>query len=464
MHPRDALMRRHVDRGGRIAAASLAIACTSVSWIRWRNFWGGNFDLTVFDQGAYLLSRGHAPEISLLGRDLFSDHLSPVMLLFAVPYRIVPTAFWLFLVQGLCLGLTVIPVRALARDVGVDERLATVLVALSPPLAAAALFEFHPATMAVPFIAWALLGARRGDARLTLLAAIAVLACRADLGWVLVAVAFVGERRTRRRLLVVGLGGLAAGSLIPALLGSPGSWTPHYGHLGSGPADFALHPWRLVTKGFGRDPVLTLFWWLLPAGFLTVYRPRWLIAVVAAGFPVLLSRWPGTQLPWFHYGAPFVPLVLGGALDALRVRHDDAADTPPIHRRPPIALAGLAAAALLSGPLSPRAPDPLELRYTLRRDESADWERAIAAVRSDDAVAAIGPALGHLAHRDDAFLFPQPFERADGVPAPGLERDPSPRDAAEIDIVIVLPRDEGRARSFGFVHQIPVDGLYVARR
>src|SRR5205823_6634309 len=93
----EVVLRRNVDGGGLIAAAGLALVCTAASWIRWANYWGGNFDLTVFDQSAYRMSRGHSPHVSLLGRDLFSDHLSPVMALFAVPYRIVPTVFWLFL-------------------------------------------------------------------------------------------------------------------------------------------------------------------------------------------------------------------------------------------------------------------------------------------------------------------------------------------------------------------------------
>src|SRR4051794_23989692 len=189
------------------------------------------------------MSRGHAPEISLLGRDLFSDHLSPVMLLFAIPYRIVPTVFWLFLAQGICLGLTVLPMRALARDLDVDQRLATFLVVVSAPLAAAAMFEFHPATMGVPFLAWALLGAVRGDRRLVMLASIAALICRADLGWVLASTAIVARREARRPLLLLGVGGVIAGSIIPGLLGNPGTWVPYYGHLGSSPVDFALHPW-----------------------------------------------------------------------------------------------------------------------------------------------------------------------------------------------------------------------------
>jgi uncharacterized membrane protein len=451
------------DRGGLIAAAALAIVWVAVEYIRWRNYWAGGFDVGVFDQGAYHLAHGQAPVISLLDRDLFSDHLSPVMLLFALPYRIVPTVFWLYLAQGICVGLTVLPMRALARDLGVDRRVATVLVVLSAPLAAAAMFDFHPATMGVPFLAWALLGARRGDRRLVILASVAALICRADLGWVLASTAIVARKEVRRPLLLLGLGGVIAGSVIPGLLGNPGTWIPYYGPLGSSPVDFALHPWRLVTQGFGRDPLATFLTWLLPVGFLIVLKPRWLLTVAIAGFPVLFSRWAGTQLPWFHYGAPVVPLVIGGALEALAPSRATAS-SPSSFRAPVVVIAGAVVAALMIGPLSPRAPDSVRLTAVIRKDAAVDYSTAIAAVRDDDAVAGTNRALSHLMHRDGAYLFPLPFTTITGTYPGGLETPPNADHAADVDIVIVDPADADAARAQGFTEAIPVRGLYVARR
>jgi uncharacterized membrane protein len=448
------------DRGGLVAAAGLAVVCTGVSWLRWKNYWAGGFDVGVFDQGAWLMSRGHAPEISLLGRDLFSDHLSPVMVLFALPYRIAPTVFWLFLAQGVCLGLTVLPMRALARDLGVDQRLATLLVVISAPLGAAAMFEFHPNTMAVPFLAWALLGARRGDVRLTVLASLAVLVCRADLGWVLASTAIVARGRTWRPLVALGLGGMIAGSVIPGILGNPGTWVPYYSHLGSGPIDLALHPWRLVTEGLGRDSVSTYFTWLLPVGLVVVFRPRWLLAIAIAGFPVLFSRWAGTQLPWFHYGAPFVPLVIGGALEAIASKNG----ALPIYRSPAVVIGGAIVGALLFGPLAPRAPDSVRLWSVVRPDPAFDYGSAVDSVRSDDSVSTTNRALSHLMHRDHAYLFPLPFTPISGTYPAGLETPPSEPDAQDVDVVILESKDEAAARDEGFSTSLPVRGLYVARR
>lgn len=464
MRLRDPRIAGRADRGGLIAATVFAVVCVTVEYVRWRNFWAGGFDVGVFDQGAYQLAHGHAPVISLLDRDLFSDHLSPVMFLFALPYRIVPTVFWLFLAQSLCLGLTVLPLRAMARDVGVDQRVATVLVVLSAPLAAAAMFEFHPATMGVPFIAWALLGARRGDRRLVVVASVAALICRADLGWVLASMAIVARKETRRPLVALGVAGVIAGSVIPGLLGNPGTWVPYYGHLGSSPVDFALHPWRLVTRGVGLDPLATFFTWLLPVGFLVAWKPRWLVTIAVAGFPVLFSRWAGTQLPWFHYGAPVVPLVIGGALVALAPVPEELAEHRALYRSPALAIGGVVAAALLVGPLSPRAPDSVRLTEVVRTSPDADYAAAMAAVGSHDAVAGTNPALSHLMHRDGAYLFPLPFTTIHGTYPGGLETPPNAREAADVDIVIVEPEDADAARAQGFTKVVPVRGLYVARR
>jgi uncharacterized membrane protein len=42
------------------------------------------YDMGIFDQGVWLLSRFHAPFVTVMGRDLFGDHTSFILLL-AVP-------------------------------------------------------------------------------------------------------------------------------------------------------------------------------------------------------------------------------------------------------------------------------------------------------------------------------------------------------------------------------------------
>ncbi|TML88767.1 MAG: DUF2079 domain-containing protein [Actinobacteria bacterium] len=447
------------DRRGLVAAGVLAATFFTVSWLRHVHFWSGGFDLGVFDQGAWLLSRGRAPDISLIQRNLFSDHLSPVLILFAAPYRLIASPAWLLGAQAICLGVTVLPLRALARDEGVPRGLATLAVALSAPLAAAAVFDFHPSTLATPFVAWCLLGARRGDRRLMTWAALAVVACRADLGCVLIGIAIVAAPDVRRRLLVLGALAVAAGAVVPDLLGNPGTWKPYYGHLGASPVDAALHPWRAVRALLSQDPLDSLVYWLLPVGFLPVLRARWLAAIVVAGLPVLLSRWAGTHLPWFHYGAPLVPLVVGGAIAAL------ATSRLPQGSLRGLLGAGAVVAAAISGPLSPDAPASVQVWQVVRASgRSSAVAAALKAVPPGGVVSALNQPLAHLMQRHQAYLFPLPFAAPRDTYPGGLAPAPSRRNAAAVDVVIARVQDRARLEALHFGKVRRIGDFVVASR
>jgi uncharacterized membrane protein len=334
--------------------------------------------------------------------------------------------------------------------------LATAAVALNATLAAAAVFDFHPSTLAVPAIAWALLSARRGDTRSCTVAALLVILCRADLAWVLLGIAVVALPGPRRRLIVMTPLALAAGMLTPAMAGARGTWEVHYGHLGSNAIDAALHPWRAASALASPDALSTLLFWLLPVALLPLLRPRWLLAVVVAGLPILLSRWAGTHLPYFHYGAPIAPLAVGGALHVLAVRRE-------LGSRGPVLLVGGAVTALaLMSPLSAAAPDSLRLWRVLRPDGAARSAAAVAAVPDDEPVAATPRVLAHLAHRREAWLFPAPFRPL--KPA-AIGPEPSRRRAERVRTVVVDASRCRLAETLGFVvTTIAPDRLCLGRR
>lgn len=432
--------RRRPDRAGLILAITLGAAFTALGSIRYANWWAGAIDLGVFDQGIWLMSRGMAPEVTINGRNLFADHLSPVAVVFVPFYRAWATPYWLFLAQGAALGATVLPLRAIARDLGTPPWVATAAVALGTPLAAAAMFEFHPATLAVPFVAWTALEVRRDAIGRATIAAVLVLCCRAELAWVLVGLAFVAAPALRRRLVALGLVGVISGFTIPALLGARGTFTVHFGHLGAGPADALTHPWRILAALASADTATKLIILLLPVAGFTFLKARWAAATMVASLPILLSQWPGTSLPWFHYWAPMYPLAVAGALVAL------ADPDRPSWVRPQVMLAGGVVSVLLMSPLSPRAPDSVGLQALT--EYRGDRAAAAAEVEPGDAVVASNRVLAHLTHRREAWLFPVPY--APTEPAE-LGADPSEAAAARVDIVIVEGPDVERARSLGLI-------------
>jgi uncharacterized membrane protein len=440
-----------VDRAGWIAGAALAAVLTLVGWIRHRNGWSGALDLGIFDQGVWLLSRGLAPEVTINGRNLFADHLSPVLVLFAPLYRLVASPMWLVAAQAASIGIGVPAIRRFAANRGVDRTAPTVAWVLAAPLLAAAVFDAHPSTMAVGPLAWLLVALDGPNRRPVLLAAAAVLFCRADLGWIVASTAIVAPARFRRDLVVVGLFGVALGWLVPGTLGTEATFPVHYGQLGESPFDALTHPWRVLTALNAAD-LRTYALWLMAGGFLTVGAPRWAITVAVAGLPVLLSDWPGTESPWFHYGAPMVPLVLAGAIVTL--------SSGATWARPRYLVAGAAAAALLASPLSPKASGASSLYEIASPRVGSELDRALAAVDGDEPVAAVNRVLAHLAHREQAYGWPIPFRDTSLSILYGGEN----RDAADaIHVVIAEDADRDELEALGFEVE-DIGHLVIGRR
>ena len=208
-----------------------------------------------------------------------------------------------------------------------------------------------------------------------------------------------------------------------------------------------------------RDSFETLVYWLLPVGFLPVLRPRWLAAIVVAGLPFLVSRWAGTHLPWFHYGAPLVPLVIGGAIAALRTRRVREASLRAVLG------AGAVVAAAFTGPLSPRAPTSVQAWQVVRTtDRSAAVAATLESVPAGGAVSALNQPLAHLMQRHRAYLFPLPFVAPRDTYPGGLAPGPSTCAAADVGVVIARVQDRARLEELQFSSMQRIGDFVVARR
>jgi hypothetical protein len=223
--------------------------------------------------------------------------------------------------------------------------------------------------------------------------------------------------------------------------------------------DAALHPWRIVTQ-LGSSMAIAMLWFMA-AGLVVLRRPRWVLAVLIAGLPVLLSQWKGTSLPWYHYGAPIAPIAIAGTLvglDAIADRSDTWS------RRFRAAWWGSALLVLaLASPLSPAAPESNRVWTVAFTDGGRDLDGALALVEPDDAVSADQRALPHVSQRELVYLYPIPFAPAPDFFPPGSEPDLDRYDDDAVDVVIAPA---------GFEHLAPerfevvarVDGYVVLRR
>jgi uncharacterized membrane protein len=432
------------DRTSLAIAAALAVAVFALAWYRHASFRSSTLDLAVFDQAIWKLANFQAPQVTTIGWNAFADHLSPVLLLFVPFYWVAPTPLWLFAAQGLALGAGYLALRPALDAAGAPRPVTAALgvsYLLSPLLWNAGLFDFHPTTLAVPFLLAGITCALT-DRRAGLVACCAaVLFLRDDLGPAVAVMALIGTGRPAARAasglrLRLGLAGaglcwLAIGNAFGKAFGVDRHWTYHYGYLGSSPVDAVLHPVRsavrLAEGLWLADNLFLAVAFLAPLLFLPLLKPKWLLAAGFLILPLLASA--GTQFhsPKFHSGAPVLPFLLvaaGAAMGRLghRVRSS--------HLNT-LLVGGAVVGFLLIGP-------PATRMLTGPAPDAAQARAALELVRPDDGVVAGTSTGAHLAQRDQLLMYPYPFYALEPqIPLSARARRVDAATAATIDVVIL---------------------------
>jgi len=145
-------------------------------------------DLANFDQAIWGTIQGSL----LLNTDVFdmptsrlAMHFDPIQLIFVPLYLIYPSFGWLTGGQALALSITAWPVYVLASRSFESEKTGLIwaLIFLANPfLLNAGAWDFHPITLAVPFVALGFLALDSRNFKLMLFCALVILLCKEHLG------------------------------------------------------------------------------------------------------------------------------------------------------------------------------------------------------------------------------------------------------------------------------------------
>lgn len=331
MHESERQRRRSVLALSLLVAATLFY--TAVNLHRLGEFRSLEWDLSIFGQGTYLLSRGETPFVSIRGLHLFGDHASYVQLLLA-------PAFWLWrdvralvVVQSLALFGCGLLLWREAR-----ERLEPVLALL-----VLAAFLLHPATqwswleyyepdaIALPCLVAAYRALGSGRTRTTLLWAAGALITKENVAATVFTLGLYGLATGKRRpgawLCLVSAAYLAVvmGFAFPHF--NPGQGFTYadrfYGYYGASMNDalrWLIRPEHLLQRFTRPDGVRYLVELLAPLAFLPALAPLTLMA--AAQLPLnLVGSWPYAQQIRYHYSLlvlPFLFMALARALQRLQ--------------------------------------------------------------------------------------------------------------------------------------------------
>jgi len=372
------------------------------------------FDLAIFDQGMWLASHFHEPFVTVMGRNLFGDHTSFVLLLVAPFYRLFPEPQGLLVLQTLLLAGPAVPIYLLARKYIKSTLIATSLVAtylLNPLVQQGNLNQFHPEAFQVLFISLAIFAAIENKSALLVLMVVLSLMVKEDAALLVIPLGvWVAIRRDRRLGMSIVVGSVlwamvANWLIIPWLLGSSSIYTSRIPFGGvSGLFGTLFHrPGQLWSYLVSQGRPFYLLQLGCTVGFAFLFSPEIALIGVLVVAEIIVSNDPYMHQILYQYSMPLAPVLVLGTLYAIAKQTHG-------WRRDALATVALSA-AILSCALWGYAP------FSANK-VGAGWVptrsiKALAYVEkglpANAVVAAWYPLVPHIDHRDQVYVWPTPF-------------------------------------------------------
>jgi uncharacterized membrane protein len=412
-----------------------------------------SYDSALYDQGMWLLSRFDAPFVTLMGRNLFGDHTSFVLVFLVPLYWIAPGAWIMFTAQSAAIAAGAIPVFLYARKRLGSEWLALIgagTYLLHPAVGWTNLENFHPDAFLGVFVGFAIYAALERKWRLYAVFVVLSLLVKEDVSLVIVPLGiWVALRRDRRIGLLTVFGSVAFMAvamllIMRSLIGVPtrNGWRIPFGGP-RGLVDTAItNPGQLVEhlRSDGRP------WYLVqmtaPFAWLFARLPDVAMISALVLFTNVLSTFAYQYQIEFHYSLVAVPALAIGTVYAVGAMRDHAVSIRGHRRVVPtryVAMAVLAAASMAAAYLW--APMPLGRTPTWYGNPDNTFAQAARElfdeIPADAVVSAQYQLTPHLAHREQIYQFPVPFRVLLYGPDPSMEGQRLDDRADQVDYVML---------------------------
>src|SRR5205085_2753024 len=266
--------------------------------------------------------------VTIMGRHLFGDHTSFILLPLVPVYWVLPSAKVLLFAQAAALGGAAVPTFLLAREKLRSEWLATGLACaylLHPAVAFINLEQFHPDAFEPILIQFALWFMARKRWLGFLLCCGAALLVKEDVALLIfplgLYVALRHDRRVGAVTCAMALVMISAALwwILPMYngVGSLNSWRVPFGGIGGLVKTFILHPGEVIT--YATEKPRTWYVWQMFSGvaFLPLLDLRMLAVMVPALATNVLSTFLYQYDIHYHYGTMVVAMVIAGTIFAV---------------------------------------------------------------------------------------------------------------------------------------------------
>jgi uncharacterized membrane protein len=407
---------------------------------RHNNFYTFDYDLGIFDQAIWLLSRGSS-FITIRGLEVFGHHANLGFVLLVPFYWLGAGANFLnvLMVAGVTAGA--IPIHHYSRQLLNNAWQALVL-----PLAYLAHFAtswivnetFHPEVLAIAPLFAAFVDSTREQWKPYVIWLIAAGIWKEDVSLAILMIGVIVAIRGHRRIGLITAGAglayflLATRVMIPAFSNGGAFYDGFFGEIGSGVFEVIFNAIRrpsLVINAFTSHDALGYVRDLLfPYSFVPLIAPTALLIGLPQFAINMLSVHGLSANVQVHYVAmPLVAATLALVEGIARIKR-------PGWRR--FALGAIAATALTTSAqwgLLPYSQPYDQGNWPTRPNTRAPaMEIAVSYPQPDDGVAATWNLVPHLSHRHHIYTFPNPWTVVNW--GTGVETPPDP---AVIDWLVV---------------------------
>ncbi len=400
-----------------------------ISILAQQTFSTSAYDVGLYDQGIWLLSRFQAPFTTIKGVNLFGDHASLYSLLLAPFFWLWPNINLLYIMQTILLALGAIPLFLYARQ-RLNSSFLALAVGLSfllyPALQNMNLENFHPEVMALFFLTMTVYFMLQKNFRWFYPFLILSVLGKEDIG---LTAAFIGlylliikEKEHGIRTIVIGLGWyfLSSRVLMPLLNGINifGPQPTVYSFWFQNYMRNIFNPVYYFKMFFAGKAIVYIKDLLGPALFLPLLAPAMLLMLLPALAMNILSGSDYLRSIYFHYNYVTICFVYFGLIEGLALL-SRIPMTAKIRIRGAITLGTiLLLIAFVSNtrasqfPFSRHLPIIKNYRQILSLKRIEARQQALKLIPAEANVSASYSFVPHLTHRKNIYMFPNPFKAA----------------------------------------------------
>lgn len=387
-------------------------------------FWFGNFDLGIFDQGIWLLSRLQNPYLTTRGLHLFGDHATFIHILLAPIYWVWDDVKALLLVHILALAAGVFPLYEIAEKKLGSRWLPLVFCfsyLLFPALHYSILDQgYHPESFTVPLMLWSHLFLLRRSYRKYFLSVFLALICKEEIALTYFLYGLYVAYKYNRRIGLV-----TSASAVIYLLFVFTVVFPFFNGENVFYAQRTFGSFGETTEAKIKSLLNASFMWnkvateknvvyvrglLEPVGYLIFLEPH-AFACSASFWINLLTDWPYSHELKYHYTTPIIPVIYISLVEGFsRLRN---------HRK----LLWFMLAVLFSSSLygnyvySPAESSIREIgrpvaevsQFNSYPPTSVRIIDMMKKIPADASVSASYDFVPHLSHRKKIYMFPNPY-------------------------------------------------------